>query len=83
MEQGLYTQFVKLCWKDLKFIATNKSKNEAKYKFQGHSAISQCWFHLYFDCIEVNLRTHSPNFYKELFQIHDNTQDDAPMLNYS
>ena len=38
MEQGLYAQVVKLRWKDLKFIAANKKKNEAKFKFQGQSA---------------------------------------------
>ena len=37
MEQGLYTQVVKLHRKDLKFIAENKNKNEAKFKFQVQS----------------------------------------------
>ena len=41
LEQGLYTQVVKLRLKDLKFIAANKNKNEAKFKFQGLSARSQ------------------------------------------
>ena len=40
MEQGLYAQFVKIRRKDLKFIAENKNKNEAKFKFQGQSTRS-------------------------------------------
>ena len=40
-EQGLYAQLVKLHQKDLKCIAANKNKNEAKLKFQGQSARSQ------------------------------------------
>ena len=38
MEQSLYAKFVKLRRKDLKFVATDKNKNEAKFKFQGQSA---------------------------------------------
>ena len=34
-EQGLYAQAVKLRQKYLKFIAANKNKNGAKFKFQG------------------------------------------------
>ena len=68
MEKGLYAQVVKLSRKDLKFIAANKNKNEAKFKFQGLSAISQRWFDLDFDWIEVNFRTREPDFYKRLFQ---------------
>ena len=44
MEQGLYAQVVKLRRKDLKFIAENKNKNEAKFKFQGQSTKSQRYF---------------------------------------
>ena len=66
---------VKLRRKDLKFIAANRNKNEAKFKFQGQSARSQCWFDLDFDWIEVNFSTREPDFYKKLFQIHANTQD--------
>ena len=51
MEQVLYAQVVNLRRKDLKFIAANKNKNEAKFKFQGQSARSQRWFDLEFDCI--------------------------------
>ena len=32
MEQGLYAQVVNICRKDLKFVATDKNKNEAKFK---------------------------------------------------
>ena len=41
MEQVLYAQDVKLRQKDLNFFATDKKKNEAKFKFQGQSARSQ------------------------------------------
>ena len=74
-EQGLYTQVVKLRRKDFKFIAANRNKNEAKFKFQGQSARSQRWFDLDFNCIEVSFNTREPDFHKNVFQIHDNTQD--------
>ena len=35
MEQELYAQVIMLRRKDLKFVATYKNKNEAKFKFQG------------------------------------------------
>ena len=38
MEQGLYAQVVKLLRKNLKLVATDNNKNEAKFKFQGKSA---------------------------------------------
>ena len=38
MEQSLYAQVVKLRCKNFKFVATDKNKNEAKFKFQGQSA---------------------------------------------
>ena len=59
----------------MKFIAENKNKNEAKFKFQGQSARSQRWFDLDFDWIEVNFSTREPDLYKKLFQSHDDTQD--------
>ena len=65
MEQGLYAQVFKICRKDLKFIAENKNKNEAKFKFHGQSAISQRCFDLDFDRIEVNFITRGPDLYKE------------------
>ena len=61
--------------KYLKVVATDKNKNEAKFKFQGQSARSQRWFDLDFDWIEVNFITREPNFYNKLFQSHDNKQD--------
>ena len=39
MEKSLYAQVVKLRRKDLKFVATDKNKNEAKFKFQGQCAL--------------------------------------------
>ena len=49
MEQRLYAQVVKLFGKDLKFVATSKSINEAKFKFQGQSARSKRLFDLDLD----------------------------------
>ena len=75
MEQGLNQQVVKLRRKDLKFIAANSNKNEAKFKFQGKYSRSQRWFDFDFDQIGVNSSTHDPGFYTENFQIHDDTQN--------
>ena len=75
MEQSLYAQVVKLRRKDLKFVATDKNNNEAKFKFQGKYARSQIWFDLNLDWIEINFSCCEPDFYKRLFHIHDNTQD--------
>ena len=75
MEVGLYAQFVKLRQKDLKFIAANKNKNEAKFKFQDQFAISQRWFDLNFYWIEVNFITRQTDLYKKLFYSHEDTQD--------
>ena len=63
MEQGLYAQVIILRRKDLKFVATDKNKKESKFKFQGHSARSQRWFYLDFDCFDVNFSTREPNLY--------------------
>ena len=38
-------------------------------------ARSQRWFDLDLDWIEVNFSTREPDFYKKLFQSHDDTQD--------
>ena len=73
--KGLYAQVVKIGRKDLKFIAENKNKNEAKFNFPGQPARSQLWFDLEFDWIELNFSTLEPSFYKKRFQIHDDTQD--------
>ena len=61
MEQVLYSQVVEISRKDLKFIAANKNKNEAKFKFQGLSARSQRWFDIDFYWIEVNFSTREPD----------------------
>ena len=76
MEQSLYAQVVKLRHKDLKLVSTDKDKNEAKFKFQGQSARSQLLFDLDLDWIEIKFSTLEPDFYKKLFQSHDNKQDD-------
>ena len=68
MEQGLYAQVVKILQKDLKFIAANKNKNEAKFKFQGQSARSQRWFDPDFYCTEVNFSTRETDLYKKNFK---------------
>ena len=70
VEQELYAQVVKLRQKDLKFIAANKNKNEAKFKFQGQSARSQRWFDLDFDWIEVNFSTCEHDLNKKLLDPH-------------
>ena len=67
MKQGLYAQVVKLSRKDFKFIGANKNKNEAKFKFQGQSSISQHWFDIDFDCIEGNFSKCGTGFYEEKF----------------
>ena len=54
MEKSLYAQVVKLCRKDLNFFATDKNKNEVKFKFQGQYARSQIWFDIDLDLIEIN-----------------------------
>ena len=75
MEQGLYAQLVKIHQNYLKFIAANKNKNEAKFKFQSQSVRSQHLFDPDFDWIEVNFSTCEPYLYQKLFQRHDYTQD--------
>ena len=74
MEKGLYAHVVKLCCKYLKFVETDKKKDESKFKFQGQSARSQQWFDLDFDWIEVEFSTRETYFYKNFFQSHDNKQ---------
>ena len=75
MKKGLYAQVIKLRINDLKFVAIDKNKNEAKFNFQGQSARSQRWFDLDLDWIEVNFSTRDPDSYKKTFQSHDDTQD--------
>ena len=59
---------VKILQKDLEFIAANKNKNEAKFKFQGLSEISHRWFDLKFDWIKENFSTCEPDFCKKIFK---------------
>ena len=66
---------IKLRRNGLKFTATNKNKNVAKFKFQGQSARSQRRFELDFYWIELSFSTRKPDLYKKPFQTHDNTQD--------
>ena len=55
MEQGLYAQVVNLRRKELKFVATDKNKNEAKFKLQGQFSRSQLWFDLDLNWVEINV----------------------------
>ena len=80
--QSIYAQVVKLRHKDLKCVATDKKKSEAKFKFQGQSAISQLWFDLDLDLAEINFSTCEPDFYQKLFQSHDDTQNDNTFKNF-
>ena len=64
MKQALNAQVVKLRRKDLKFIAANKNKNEAKFKLRGQSAKSHCWFDLDFYWIEERFSTCEYDFYR-------------------
>ena len=61
--------------KDLKFDAADKNKNKSKFKFQGQSGRSRLWFDLDLYWIDINFSTRELDFYKKLFQSHDNEQD--------
>ena len=76
MEQGIYAQVVKLRRKDLLFDAADKNKTESKFKFQVQSSISQLWFDIDLDWIGISFSNREPDFYKKLFQSHDNKQDE-------
>ena len=75
MEKSLYAQVIKFRRKDLKFDAADKNKNKSKFKFQGQFVRSRLWFDLDLDWIDINFSTREPDFYKKLFQIHENEQD--------
>ena len=75
MEQVLYEKVIMLRRKDFNFFATDKNKNEAKFKLQGQPARSQRWVDLDLDWIEANFSTRETNYYKKRFQSHDDTQD--------
>ena len=76
MEQILYAKVVKLRRKYLLFDAADKNKTESKFNFQGKYARSQLWFDLDLDYIDMHFSTREPYFYKKLFQIHDDKQDE-------
>ena len=82
MEQSLYSQVIRIRWKDLKFVAIHKKKNEDTFKFQGKSEISQRWFDLKLDWIEINFSTLETDLYKKVFQSHDNKQDNNTFKNF-
>ena len=75
MEQSLYAQVIKFRLKDLLCDAADKNKTELKFKFQGQSARSQLCFDLDLDWIDMNFSTRETDFYKKLFQSHDDKQD--------
>ena len=50
-------------------------KKGAKFKFQGQPERSQLCLDLDLDWIEIHFSTRDPDFYKQLFQSHDDTQD--------
>ena len=75
MEQSSYAQVIKFRRKDLKFDAADKNKNGSKFKFQGQSGRSKLCFDLDLDLIDINFSTREPDFYKKLFQNHDNEQE--------
>ena len=66
----------------MKFVTTDKNKNEARFKFQGQYSRSKRWSDLDFDWIEVNFSTREPDLYNKPFQIHDNTQDTNTYKNF-
>ena len=82
MEFFLYSQVIKFWRKELQFYAADKIKTESKFKFQGHSARSQLQFDLDLDWIDINFSTREPDFYKKLFQSHDNKQDKDIFKNF-
>ena len=75
MEQGLYAQVVMLRRNYLKITEANKNKNGFKFKFQGQSVRSQSLFNIDFDWIKENYSTSGPDFYRNIFQKNDKTQD--------
>ena len=53
-----------LLWrKDLQFVAADKNKSEAKFKFQSQYARSQLWFDLDLYWIDKKCSTLEPDFY--------------------
>ena len=66
----------------MKFDAADKNKNEFKFKFQGQSGTSRLWFDLDLYWIDINFITSEPDFYKKLFQSHDNEQDTDTFITF-
>ena len=83
MEQSLYAQVVKLWRKYLRFVARDKNKIEAKFKFQGQSARSQLWFDFDLHWFEITFSNREPDFYLKLLQSHGDTQDNNTFKNIS
>ena len=75
MKQGSYAQVVVLRRNYLIFTEANKNRIGTKFKFHGQLARSQRWFDLDFKWIGENFSTREPDFFRKVFQIHDNTQD--------
>ena len=61
IELGLYLQVVIIHRKDQDHKKERENAN--KYKFQGKSAISTCWFDMDHDQLEGKLSKREPNFY--------------------
>ena len=58
------------------YLIQQIKKTKSKFKFKGQSARSQLWFDLDLYWIDINFSTREPDFYKKLFQSHDNNQDE-------
>ena len=75
-KQGLYAQVFMIRHKNFNISEENENnKNENKVKFQSQSEKSHCLFDVDFDWTLENFSTHEPNFYKKIYQRHDETQD--------
>ena len=72
-EQGIYAKVKILRRKELKLLQQIRTKmnlnSSSKVNLQDHNV-----FYLEFDLIEVNFSTFEPDFYKTLFQSHEDTQ---------
>ena len=74
------SSFVVRTWNLLQKI---KNKTESKFKFQGQSARSKLCFDIDLDWIDINFSTREPDFYKKLFQSHDDKQDDITFKTFT
>ena len=63
-------------------MQADKNKNESKFKFQGQPGRSRLWFDLDLDWIDINFSTREPDFYKKLFQNHDNEQETDTFITF-